>query len=159
MLIDWFTVVAQTINFLILVWLLKRFLYQPILDAIDARERRIAQELADAAAKKAEAGLEREEFARKNRELAEKRHSLLSQMQDEVNSTRQKLLDDAHAAAESLSAKRQVALQREQHRLGKEIGRRAGPGVFHHAEDFGDLADDESGSVHHQGVYSPFARA
>ena len=42
MLIDWFTVGAQALNFLILVWLLKRFLYKPILDAIDAREKRIA---------------------------------------------------------------------------------------------------------------------
>ena len=55
MLIDWFTVVAQVVNFLILVWLLKRFLYKPILDAIDAREKRIASELADADAKKAAA--------------------------------------------------------------------------------------------------------
>ena len=54
MLIDWFTVGAQTINFLILVWLMKRFLYKPILHAIDAREERIAKELADADAKKAE---------------------------------------------------------------------------------------------------------
>jgi F-type H+-transporting ATPase subunit b len=52
MLIDWFTVGAQVLNFLILVWLLKRFLYKPILDAIDAREQRIAAELADADAKK-----------------------------------------------------------------------------------------------------------
>ena len=42
MLIDWFTVGAQALNFVILVWLMKRFLYQPILDAIDAREKRIA---------------------------------------------------------------------------------------------------------------------
>ena len=49
MLIDWFTVGAQVLNFLILVWLLKRFLYKPILNAIDAREKRIAAELADAA--------------------------------------------------------------------------------------------------------------
>ncbi len=59
MLIDWFTVAAQVINFLVLVWLLKRFLYQPIIDAIDAREKRIAAELADADAKKAEARQER----------------------------------------------------------------------------------------------------
>ena len=39
MLIDWFTVGAQAVNFLILVWLLQRFLYQPVLAAIDcARE-------------------------------------------------------------------------------------------------------------------------
>ena len=37
MLINWFTVIAQAINFLILVWLLKRFLYKPILHAIDER--------------------------------------------------------------------------------------------------------------------------
>ncbi len=34
--IDWFTVGAQALNFLILVWLMKRFLYKPILNAIDA---------------------------------------------------------------------------------------------------------------------------
>jgi F-type H+-transporting ATPase subunit b len=48
-LIDWFTVGAQLLNFLILVWLMKRFLYQPVLDAIAAREQKIAAELADAA--------------------------------------------------------------------------------------------------------------
>ena len=46
MLIDWFTVGAQALNFLILVWLMKHFLYQPILHAIDAREKKIAAELA-----------------------------------------------------------------------------------------------------------------
>ncbi len=55
MLIDWFTVGAQALNFVILVWLMRRFLYKPILHAIDAREKKIAAELADAAAKKAEA--------------------------------------------------------------------------------------------------------
>ena len=38
MLIDWFTVGAQALNFVILVWLLKHFLYKPILNAIDVRE-------------------------------------------------------------------------------------------------------------------------
>ena len=48
MLIDWFTVGAQVLNFLVLVWLLKRFLYKPVLDAIDAREKGIASRLAEA---------------------------------------------------------------------------------------------------------------
>jgi F-type H+-transporting ATPase subunit b len=43
-LIDWVTVGAQVLNFVILVWLMKRFLYQPILHAINAREQRIAAE-------------------------------------------------------------------------------------------------------------------
>ncbi len=55
MLIDWFTVGAQVLNFLILVWLLKHFLYKPILNAIDSREKQIAAELADANVKNTEA--------------------------------------------------------------------------------------------------------
>jgi F-type H+-transporting ATPase subunit b len=51
MLIDWFTVAAQLLNFLVLVWLMKRFLYQPVLAAIAAREQVIATGLADAAAR------------------------------------------------------------------------------------------------------------
>ena len=69
MLIDWFTVGAQALNFVILVWLMKRFLYQPILDAIDAREQRIAAELADAAARKAEAARERDRVPAQERSL------------------------------------------------------------------------------------------
>ncbi len=54
MLIDWFTVGAQIVNFLILVWLLKRFLYARILSAIRTRESKIAARLAEAeTAKKA----------------------------------------------------------------------------------------------------------
>ena len=43
--IDWFTVTAQALNFVVLVWLLKRFLYGPILRAVDAREQRVAAEV------------------------------------------------------------------------------------------------------------------
>lgn len=48
MSIDWITVIAQIANFLLLVWLLKRFLYRPILDGIDAREEEIAKRMAEA---------------------------------------------------------------------------------------------------------------
>ena len=78
MLIDWFTVGAQALNFIVLVWLLKRFLYKPILNAIDAREKRIATELADADAKKAEAQRERDEFQHKNEAFDQQRAALLS---------------------------------------------------------------------------------
>lgn len=142
MRIDWFTVVAQAINFLILVWLLKRFLYQPILDAIDAREKRIASVLADADIKNAEAHQERETFQRNNDELNLQREMLLKQMTDEVEMTRQKLLDDAREAADTVSAKRHTALLREQQNLGVELSRRAQSKVFSIArKTLKDLAD------------------
>ena len=130
MLIDWFTVGAQVLNFLILVWLLKRFLYKPILHAIDAREKRIAAELADADAKKAEAQKERDEFQHKNEEFDRQRDDLLSKAQDEVKAERQRLLDEARQAADALRAKRQDALQREQQSLNDEITRRTREEVF-----------------------------
>ena len=110
MLIDWFTVAAQVINFLILAWLLKRFLYKPILRAIDAREQRISSALADADAKSAEAEKERDEFRQKNATFDQQRAALLSKATDEAASARQRLLDEARQAADDLSAKRMQAL-------------------------------------------------
>ena len=130
MLIDWFTVGAQVLNFLILMWLLKRFLYKPILHAIDARERRIATELADADAKKAEAKKERDEFQHKNEEFDQQRAALLNQATDEAKAERQRLLDESRQAADGLRAKRQDALKREQQSLNDEITRRAREEVF-----------------------------
>ncbi|MGK2913534.1 MAG: F0F1 ATP synthase subunit delta [Porticoccaceae bacterium] len=130
MLIDWFTVSAQVINFLILVWLLKRFLYKPILDAIDAREKRIAKKLADADAKKAEAQQERDEFQHKNEAFEQQRATLLSQAMDEAKAERLRLLDEARQAADALSAKRQETLRNDAHHLNQAISRRAQQEVF-----------------------------
>jgi len=129
-LIDWFTVAAQVINFLILVWLLKRFLYRPILDAIDAREERIAAELADADAKRTEARKERDEFQHKNEAFEQQRATLLSQATDEAKAERQRLLDQARQAADTLSAKRLQTLSNDSHQLNQAIRRRTQTEVF-----------------------------
>ena len=130
MLIDWFTVCAQALNFLILAWLMKRFLYKPILDAIDAREKRIAAELADAAAKRVEAQKERDEFQRKNQEFDQQRAALLSKATDEVKVERQRLLDEARKAADALSARRQETLRNDAHNLNQALSRRTQQEVF-----------------------------
>jgi F-type H+-transporting ATPase subunit b len=130
MLIDWFTVGAQALNFLILVWLMKRFLYKPILHAIDAREQRIAKELADADAKKAEAQKERDEFQHKNEEFDQQRTALLSKATDEAKAERQRLLDEARKAADALSAKRQETLRNDAQNLNQAISRRTQQEVF-----------------------------
>jgi F-type H+-transporting ATPase subunit b len=130
MLIDWFTVGAQVVNFLILVWLLKRFLYQPILNAIDAREERIAAELADADAKKAEAQEERDGFRRKNEEFDRRRAALLSEATDEAKAERRRLLDEAREAADALRAKQQETLKRDAQSLRQALTRRTRREVF-----------------------------
>ena len=121
MLIDWFTVGAQIVNFLVLVWLLQHFLYKPVLNAIDAREKRIAAELADADAKKAEAEKERTDFEDKNNVFNQHRSALLSKAADEAKSERERLIDQAKKDAESLRVTQADALRADQIRLGSEI--------------------------------------
>ena len=48
MQIDWTTLVLEIINFLVLVWILKRFLYKPVMEAIAARQQRVEAKLAEA---------------------------------------------------------------------------------------------------------------
>ena len=66
--LDWVTVSAQVVNFLVLIGLLKRFLYGPIVDAMDRRERHIAERLDEAMAREREA----EGEARRHRDALEK---------------------------------------------------------------------------------------
>jgi F-type H+-transporting ATPase subunit b len=130
MLIDWFTVGAQALNFLILVWLMKRFLYRPILNAIDSREKLIAKELADAGAKKAEAQNERDEFKHKNDEFDLQRAALLAKAVDEAKAERLRLLEEARKAADALSAKRQESLINDARNLNQAVSRLTQKGVF-----------------------------
>ena len=128
--IDWFTVGAQVVNFLILVWLLKRFLYKPVLDAIDAREKRIAAELADASAKQGQARSERDEFQKKNAEFDQQRHELLGKARVEAETERQRLIEEAREAADALRVKQKDALARAHATLRGEIERRTREEVF-----------------------------
>ncbi|MFC1947858.1 F0F1 ATP synthase subunit delta [Chloroflexota bacterium] len=130
MLIDWFTIGAQVLNFLILVWLMKRFLYKPVLNAIERREQRIATELANADDKKAEAQKERDEFKHKNEEFDQQRDLLLKNAAEEAKTERQRLIDTAREAATALSLKRQETLRNDELNLYKAISRRTQQEVF-----------------------------
>ena len=141
MLIDWFTVIAQVVNFLILVWLLKRFLYTPILSAIDAREQRIARELADALVKQEEAHRERDEFKHKNEGFDQQRKALLSAATLEAQNERQRLFLEARKEFEDLRTRQQEAMRNDFHNLKDEMSRRARGEVFAIARKIlGDLA-------------------
>lgn len=111
MTIDWFTVAAQLLNFIILVWLMKRFLYQPILSAIDAREQVIAGKLDDAEKKHAAAAKEQEDFRQKNESFDQQRSALLKTATDEVAAERERLLQDVRQDEEEAQAKRSEAVR------------------------------------------------
>ncbi len=130
MLIDWFTVGAQLVNFAILVWLMKRFLYQPILHAIDEREKRIAAELADAGAQKAEAQKQSDAFQIKNDAFEQQRAALWSKATVEAKAERQRLLDEARDAAAALRLKQQETLKTDAHNLQQALSHKIRQEVF-----------------------------
>lgn len=124
MSIDWFTIIAQVVNFLVLLWLMKRFLYKPILNVIDEREKRIALELANANTVQTEATIQKEEYSKKNAELNSQSAAFLKNAQEEARSTRQRLLDEAREEAEEFSLKQREALAKDKEATGQAISRR-----------------------------------
>ena len=121
MLIDWFTVAAQITNFLVLVWLLKRFLYGPILKAMAQREKRTRETIESAERREAEAGRERAEFQQKNAEFDREKQSLTMQARQSADEDRARLLDAARTEIETLRSKWRESLAAEQAVFRKEL--------------------------------------
>ncbi|MDB2415341.1 hypothetical protein N9W34_06175 [Rickettsiales bacterium] len=111
--IDWFTVIAQVLNFLVLMWLLKRFLYQPILNAIAAREKHIAEQLAGAKAIDAKSKKAQADFEKKTEAFDKEKARLLREAKKEVEADRDNLLSKAKEEASVLRNKRKEALDQE----------------------------------------------
>ena len=95
MLIDLFTVIAQIINFLILAYLLKRFLFNRIIKIMDDRENQIIDRMQDAETAKEEARKELKEQSGIREELQEKWNEMLAQAKKDAHKKREELIRDA----------------------------------------------------------------
>jgi len=130
MLIDWFTVAAQIINFLILVALLKHFLYGRIINAMDQREARITSRLEDAERKKSEAEEEAAAYSRKSQEFDLQREEMISQAKEEAEAFRKDLVQKAREEIDSIQARWHETVQKRKIAFLKELGERATKEVF-----------------------------
>ncbi len=130
MQIDWFTVIAQIINFILLVWLLKRFLYKPILNAIEERENKITSQLEDAESKKEEAQREQDEFRQKNEDFEHNKKELMKKAVDESEEKRQKLLEEARNEANEFRSQLKKSSEEVQQNLSQEIEQKVQQEVF-----------------------------
>jgi F-type H+-transporting ATPase subunit b len=148
--IDWFTVIAEVINFLILVWLLKKFLYKPVLNAIDEREKKIAAQLKDADAKKAEAKKEQDDFRQKNVEFDKQKKDLMDKAVADSYQQRGKLLEEARTEANALRANLDKAVKDSEENQNREIAQKTQEQVLIIARK--TLADIASLSLEEQSV-------
>ena len=102
MQLDWSTLVLEIINFLVLVWLLQRFLYKPILRVVSARQAAI------------------DEAARRTREMESKAHELQAQYEARLQNWEQERAKTRGALMEELRSERERALAALQESLEQE---------------------------------------
>jgi F-type H+-transporting ATPase subunit b len=123
-LIDWFSVGAQVINFLILVVLLKRFLYGPIIRVMSEREQRIASQLDHARQMKQEAEWEAETYRQKAKEIDDSWRERSEQVDREVETWRQEKLTEARVEVEETQHRWYQAIQQDQEALVSQLRHR-----------------------------------
>lgn len=124
MLVDWFHVAAQAVNFLILLWLLRRYLYRPVVATMAARRKRIERQLEEARRLREEAEALKRQYEARLARVAEEERRLLEEVKERVEAERQRLLE---AARKEVEEKRQAwleALSEEQERFWREMEKR-----------------------------------
>lgn len=113
MQIDWVTTAAQVVNFLVLVLLLKQFLYGPIVRAMDQREKDITRRYEDIRSKMQTVEQQEAYYQAKLCDLEDTRGERLSALQAEIDQERAALLDKARADVKRLTHSWKTDLERE----------------------------------------------
>lgn len=125
MQIDWLTVSAQIVNFLILVWLLRRFLYGPIIGAMERRQQRIKDRLREAEHARSEAEDQARAYHGKQEEWEQQRERMLAEARELVAQQRQSLEREARAEIEVIKRAWQQQLEAEREAFLRQLRRRA----------------------------------
>jgi len=129
LLIDWFTVGAQVVNFLVLVVVLKLVLFDRIVEAMDRREADIAARISDAEEREAEAGEQAASYRARKRELDQQSEQRLEEAEAAAAVRRAELVDEAREHVDELRAGLEDALRRERVHFLEEVRRRTGEQV------------------------------
>jgi F-type H+-transporting ATPase subunit b len=126
MQIDIFTLLAEIVNFLILIWLLQRFLYKPIVNAMQEREQKIANQLEEAEQERQEAQKETEKYRQLQYELDEQRDEKLREARKEAKARRESLIEQTRDEVEEMRHNWQLAVQQEKDSFLNDFEQRIG---------------------------------
>ncbi len=128
--INWLTFTAQIINFLLLAWLLKRFLYKPVIRAMDEREQKIANRLAEASKAREEAEREIDVYRQQTEELEHAKEELLAEAGREIETWKAQHREQAKQEVDAARQEWYRAIQREKNAFLRDLRQRAGQHVF-----------------------------
>jgi F-type H+-transporting ATPase subunit b len=111
--LSWSTFLLEIINFLVLAWILKRFLYRPVLDVIARRRAGIAKTLSDAEARHDEAQVLREQYEQRLTRWEDERRQGRAELQHEIEEERARRMEELQDLLVTERKKAQVIEQRE----------------------------------------------
>ncbi|MFO7979390.1 MAG: F0F1 ATP synthase subunit delta [Candidatus Aminicenantes bacterium] len=144
MKIDLFTFIAQIINFLILVILLRQLLYKRIVRAMDQREEKIKARMREAEEKQEKADQEAESFRGKKEKLEKEEQKILNKAEQQADKKKQDLLDKARKEVDENKKKWQESLQRQKESFLTQLKETAGRQIYAAVRKvLNDLADEE----------------
>jgi F-type H+-transporting ATPase subunit b len=130
MLIDWFTVAAQIVNFLVLVALLRKFLWGRLVGAIDEREKRIAARLAEADEKNKQAELLKQEALARLDAMSDQHDKVVLAAQREAEEERNAMIQRAREQVRGLETRWHEDVKREQAAFLNALKSRAAAEMF-----------------------------
>lgn len=126
MTLDWWTLGLQTVNVLILVWILARFLFRPVAKIIADRQAAAHAALDEAEAARLEADAARRAAEAERADVARSRAALLEQARKAAEDEKRRLLDEASASADKARAETRADLDRMRRDARAEIADEAG---------------------------------
>lgn len=142
--IDYFTFFAQVVNFLVLILLLRFFLYRRIIKAMDERENGISRRLQEAKDLKVEAEKEKGEYQKEKQELSQKRESILIEARKEAQTISEELKKKARSEVDESKDKWLEEVERQKKVFLTDLRKRSGEKIFSIASRvLKDLANDE----------------
>jgi F-type H+-transporting ATPase subunit b len=142
--INWFTFFAQIVNFLLVLYLLKRFLYGPIMKAMAEREAQMTARFKEAEDIAQRASDEAEAYRAERQEMDASHEALMVEATEAASERHSALIRDARAEIESMQSGWYAAVDHEKQRFLQDIRARMGESIFHIARDaLADLANVE----------------
>jgi F-type H+-transporting ATPase subunit b len=128
--IDWFIFFSQIVNLLILMFLLKKFLFGRIIGAMDAREAKIGAVFTEAEKSRQEAQAAAENHRKKFRELEAGYEQMLIKARQDAETYQEQLLEKAREEVDFLKARWMEALRSERANFLQELRRLAGNQIY-----------------------------
>ncbi len=119
--LDWWTLALQTVNVLVLIWILARFFFRPIADVIAKRQRETDKLFADAEAARRQAAAARGEAEKAGAEVAAERDRLLADAQKSAQAEKAKLLQQVAQEAAKRRHESEAAIARDSAAAAQQV--------------------------------------